>query len=65
MRDENKVNYSVRWTQPYSSGWRKRKIVEQTLNELHSIQLDMIDDAVEKSDMAQAKELINYIKNKA
>jgi hypothetical protein len=69
----NRPNYhnSIRWNQPYSmsitgaSGWRKRKIIENTLNELHSQQLDMIDQALEKSDLREAKEVIDYIKNKA
>jgi len=62
----NKYNYSVRWTQPYkpTSGWRKRQIVDQTLDHLHSMQLDMIDEALEKSDLKQAKEVIEHIKNK-
>lgn len=64
----NRPNYynSIRWNQPYnvSVGWRKRKIIENTLNELHETQLQMIDDAVESSDLGQAKEVIEYIKNK-
>ena len=47
-----------------TSGWRKRQILEKTLNELHETQLEMIDEAVEVSDLSQAKELINYIKSK-
>lgn len=31
------------------------------LNYLHRIQLDMIDEAVEKSDLKEAKEVIKYI----
>lgn len=46
------------------TGWRKRQILEKTLNELHETQLEMIDEAVEVSDLSQAKELINYIKSK-
>lgn len=67
--EKNRPNYynSIRWNQPYnvSIGWRKRKIVENTLNELHETQLQMIDEAVESSDLSQAKELIEYIRNKA
>ena len=57
---------SIRWNQPYtmSVGWRKRKIIENTLNELHSQQLDMIDVAVDESDLSQAKEVIKHIQNK-
>lgn len=63
----DKPNYQLSWTQPYkmSVGWRKRQIVEQTLNELHSMQLDMIDEALEKSNLQEAKEVIEYIRNKA
>jgi hypothetical protein len=34
------------------------------LNHLHSVQLDMIDEVVEKSDMKDAKEVIKYIMEK-
>lgn len=54
---------TLSWTQPYT-GWRKRQILQSTLNELHETQLQMIDEAVERSDLSQAKELIEYIRNK-
>ncbi len=62
----NKYNYSIKWTQPYkpTSGWRKRQIIDKFVDDLHTVQLDYIDEAVEKSDLRQAKELIEYIKNK-
>ena len=34
------------------------------LNHLHSIQLDMMDEAVLKSDMAESKELLKHIMEK-
>ena len=34
------------------------------LNHLHNVQLDMIDEAVLKSDMSDAKEVLNYIMEK-
>jgi len=34
------------------------------LNELHDIQLDCIDEALEKSDLKDAKDVIAYIKGK-
>lgn len=55
------VNYTVTYK---NTGWRKRQIVEQTLKELHETQLQMIDEAVDRSDLRQAKEIINYIKSK-
>lgn len=64
---ENKPNYLIKWTQAYgptqSSGWRKRQIVNKVVDELHNIQLDMIDEAVSHSDLKEANELINFIKS--
>lgn len=42
---------------------RRRQIINQTLNELHNMQLDMIDQAVEYSDLARAKELIDHVRS--
>lgn len=39
----------------------KRVIIDNTLNKLHEMQLNMIDQAVEYSDLQQAKEVIKYI----
>jgi len=38
--------------------------IQDFVNELHNIQLEMIEKAVEKSDYKDAIELINYIKEK-
>lgn len=38
--------------------------VQIHLNYLHNTQLDMIDEAVEKSDLREAKEVIQYIMEK-
>jgi plasmid maintenance system killer protein len=49
----------------YTTGNRKKQIViQQTLEYLHEQQLDMIDAAVDASDLSQANELINYIRSK-
>lgn len=40
---------------------RKRQIINRTLEELHNIQLDMIDEAVSRSNFQEAKELIQWI----
>lgn len=40
---------------------RKRQIIDRTLDELHNIQLDMIDEAVASSDCREARELIQWI----
>lgn len=41
---------------------RKRQIIDATLDELHTLQLDMIDQAVEYSDCREAKEIIDWIR---
>lgn len=53
------IKYSVTF-----NGLNKKQVIEQTLKELHTMQLQMIDEAAEYSDMRDAKELINYIKGK-
>jgi len=42
----------------------KQAMVNIHLNHLHSIQLDMIDEAVLKSDMTESKELLKHIMEK-
>lgn len=66
---DKKYDYSIRWTQAYdplqkAKGWRKRQVINAAVAHLHNLQLDMIDEAVEKSDLRQAKEVIDYIRNK-
>lgn len=39
-------------------------MVNLTLNHLHQTQLDMIDEAVLKSDMRESKEVLQYIMEK-
>lgn len=39
-------------------------VVDALVDELHTIQLNMIDEAVEKSDLSQANEIIKYIMEK-
>lgn len=55
------MNYAPR---PYYrvSMNRKRQIIDAMVNDLHNIQLDMIDEAVKYSDMTQAREVIDYIR---
>lgn len=56
------MNYAPR---PYyrTSLNRKRQIIDHMVDFLHEQQLDMIDEAVKYSDLAKAKEIIDYIKN--
>jgi len=42
----------------------KRVTIDNTLNKLHEMQLDMIDQAVEYSDLQQAREVIKNIIDK-
>lgn len=39
----------------------KQIVIQLHLNRLHSYQLDMIDAAVEKSDLKESKEVIKHI----
>ena len=52
--------YSVKYTYTPT----KRVIIDSLLNDLHETQLNFIDEAVDKSDLKEANEIINYIKNK-
>ena len=66
MSQNKKYQSSIRWTQPYHhiTGWRKRQTLDRILDDLHTQQLQMIDDAVDRSDLRDAKELIDYIRQK-
>lgn len=68
MNPNERPNYqnSLRWTQPYSlsTGSRKRQIINRMMADLHAQQLDMIDAAVEASDLSDAKEVIDWIMKK-
>ena len=55
-------DYSARYYRSVSMN-RKRQIIDQQLDELHNIQLAMIDAAVELSDLSQAQEVIDYIRS--
>jgi len=41
---------------------RKRQIIDATLDELHEMQLAMIDAAVDCSDCREAQEIIDWIR---
>jgi len=40
---------------------QRRKIISDTLNELHSIQFNMLEEALEKSNMAESKTVLAHI----
>lgn len=42
----------------------KFKSIQHMMDYLNDEYLDMLNEAVERSDLSQAKELIEYIKNK-
>lgn len=42
--------------------WLENQMIKAVVMEQQQLQLKYIDDAVEKSDLSQANELINYIK---
>lgn len=43
---------------------RKRQIIDRMMNDLHTQQLDFIDQAVDASDLSDAKALISWIMQK-
>jgi hypothetical protein len=59
----NKQDYSRMLGNYKSITIRARgQIIDQLLNDLHTDQLDMIDRAVEQSDLSQARDIIAHIK---
>ena len=54
------AKYTVRYASKLS---RKRQVVNKLLDELHNSQLDMIDRAVDQSDLSQAQEVIDHIRS--
>ena len=48
----------------FASFNRKRQIIDRQVDELHTMQLDMIDQAVDASDLREAKEIIEWIRSK-
>ncbi len=65
------MNKSYRYSNPnyksitYTIGSGDSRVtLTEFLNDLHSVQLDCIDEALEKSDLRDAKEVIAYIKSK-
>ncbi len=58
----NYKNFNYRVT--FSGLNRKRQIIDKTLEDLHNMQMQMIEEAVEGSNFKQANEVINYIKGK-
>ena len=50
----------------YSGLNRKRQVIDQVLNDLHTMQMDMIEDAVqirESKGFPEAREVIDYIRS--
>ena len=43
---------------------QRRKIISDTLNELHSIQFNMLEEALEKYNMAESKTVLQHIMEK-
>jgi plasmid maintenance system killer protein len=60
MNNYKNFNYTV----TFNSANRKRQIINCMVDELHIMQLDMIDAAVNQSDLKQANDVINFIKEK-
>ena len=62
--DDIKRDYSMRYRYHVPTYRMEVKKVPQLLGILHGMQLDMIDEAVLKSDMSDAKSVIKYIMEK-
>jgi hypothetical protein len=60
MDNYKNINYKV----TYSGLNRKRQVIDKTLEELHNMQMQMIEEAVVYSNCREANEVINYIKGK-
>ena len=60
MDNYKNINYKV----TYSGLNRKRQVIDKTLEELHNMQMQMIEEAVAYSNCREAVEVINYIKGK-
>ena len=61
------MNYNQNHNQPYrriTYRVNNRVIIDEFLNDLHTVQLDYIDEAVNKSDLSDAKAVIQWIKEK-
>jgi hypothetical protein len=55
------MNRKYVYYKPFTTGSLKQSMIEIHLNYLHRVQLDMIDEAVEKSNMKESKEVIKHI----
>jgi hypothetical protein len=63
---DKSYNNQIHGTYTYRVGSinRKRQIIDAMMNDLHGQQLDFIDAAVDTSDLADAKMVIDYIMQK-
>ena len=57
------MDYSHRYYKTVTVS-RKRHIINRQLDELHEMQLDMIDAAVDASDLHQSKDIIELIQSR-
>lgn len=55
------MNKKYVYYKPFNVNNLKQAAIVIHLNYLHTIQLDMIDEAVNKSDLKEAREVIQYI----
>lgn len=60
MNPDEIPDYSPRYYD-YQSSNRKRQIVDAVLEQMHEIQMQMIEDALAQSDMQQAKDVIKCV----
>jgi hypothetical protein len=58
------MDYSHRYYKTVSMS-RKRQIINHIVDDLHTMQLDMIDQAVDYSDLQEAKQVIQSIMDRS
>lgn len=66
MNQNRGYNNQLNGTYTYRVGPinRKRQIIDSMMDSLHTQMLDYIDQAVDKSDLSEAKELISWVMQK-
>jgi hypothetical protein len=60
MGDYKNINYHV----TYNGLNRKRQVIDNLLEDLHNMQMQMIEEALSSSKLSEANEVINHIKGK-
>jgi hypothetical protein len=60
MGNYKNINYHV----TYNGLNRKRQVIDNLLEDLHNMQMQMIEEALSHSKLSEANDVINHIKEK-